>query len=299
VRLVSSLSNATAVAQGETVANVGVRLTTGQEIELPLRAGVDTAEWAYDRPDVRPQVAHERPPIFESFPGPGGGFAGHRYRATLRLPGRYLADGVRFTREARHGILTLSRLALVDGVSGRATPLGLAAGFVSDAGHFREAAATPWVRLFELPRSPGLGRVVERLRIVPDDDAVLSGLRDAGGAQIDLAREALATEGDGRGVVVPDGAKASRATVVQRGPGRLDARAEGPGLLVVAETWEQGWSARLDERPVRLLRVEHARMGVVLPAGIHRVELSHRARGLTAGVILAACGAGLLAFARI
>ncbi|MFI5183233.1 MAG: hypothetical protein ACHQNV_02455 [Vicinamibacteria bacterium] len=299
VRLASSLSNAVAIAQGETVARVGVRLTTGQEIELPLRAGIDTAEWAYDRPDVRPQIAHERPPLFESFPGPGGAFEGHRYRATLRLPGRYLVDGLRFTKEGRSGVLTLSRLALFDAVPRRATPVGLAAGFVSDGGHFREAATTPWVRLFELPRSPGLGRVVERLRVVPDEVAVLSGLRDAAGAQIDLAKEALATESDAQGVVVPDGAKASRATVVERGAGRLDARAEGPGLLVVAETWEQGWSALLDGRPARLLRVEHARMGVLLPPGIHRVELSHGVRGLRIGVILAACGVGLLALARI
>jgi hypothetical protein len=141
--------------------------------------------------------------------------------------------------------------------------------------------------------------VVERLRLVRDDAAVLSGLRDAPAAQIDLAREALATEADAHGVVVPGGGRASRAPIVEHGGGRLDARAEGPGLLVVAETWEQGWSARLDDRPAPLLRVEHARMAVVLPAGIHRVELSHRARGLRLGAVLAACGVGLLAFARI
>jgi hypothetical protein len=299
VRLVSSLSNGMAIRQGETVARVSVRLTTGQEIDLPVRAGVDTAEWAYDRSDVRPQMAHERPKIFDSYPGPGGGFAGHRYDATLRLPGRYLVDGLRVDRDETPGVLTVSRLALFDASSGRATPVGLAAGFVSDPGHFREAATTPWVRLFELPRSPGLGRVVERLRVVRDEAAVLSGLRDAAAAHIDLTREALATEADARSVVVPDGGRASRAPIVAQGGGRMDARAEGPGLLVIAETWEQGWSARLDDRPAPIIRVEHARMGVVLPAGIHRVELSHRARGLRLGAVLAACGVGLLAFARI
>jgi hypothetical protein len=299
VRIASSLSDATVIPQGETVARVQVRLATGQEVELPLRAGIDTAEWAHDRRDVRPLVAHGLAPILESFPGPGGGFAGHRYHTTLRLPGRYRVDGLRIVRVAGPGILTLGRLALFDRVAGSATPLGLPAAFVSDSGHFREAAATPSVRLFELPRSTGLGRVVERLRLLPDDDAVLSGLRDATSLGIDLSHEALATVSDARGAVVPEGARASRAEVVERGAGRLDARAEGPGLLVVAETWEQGWSARLDGRPASLLRVEHARMGVILPAGIHRVELLHRARGLVAGALLAACGAALLAFARI
>jgi hypothetical protein len=299
VRVASWLSDATAIPQGETVALIYVRLGTGQEVELPFRAGIDTAEWAHDRDDVRPLVAHGLAPILESFPGPGGGFAGHRYRATLRLPGRYRVDGLRVERRGGAGILTLGRLALFDQVSGNATPLGLAAGFVSDSGHFREAAATPSVRLFELPRSPGLGRVVERLRLLPDADAVLSGLRDSTSLGIDLSREALATTSDAAAAVVPAGARSSRAEVVERGAGRLDARAVGPGLLVVAETWEQGWSALLDGWPVPVFRVEHSRMGVVLPAGIHRVELSHRARGLATGAFLAVCGAALLAFARI
>ena len=147
--------------------------------------------------------------------------------------------------------------------------------------------------------SAGLGRVVEKLRLLSDDDAVLSGLRDSTALGIDLSREALATVSEAGGAVVPDGARSSRAEVVEHGAGHLDARAEGPGLLVVAETWEQGWSARLDDRPTPLFRVEHSRMGVVLPAGIHRVELVHTARGLATGAFLAACGAALLAFARI
>ena len=92
VRIASWLSEATAIPQGETVARVQVRLATGQQIDLPFRAGVDTAEWAHDRDDVRPLVAHGLAPILESFPGPGGGFAGHRYHTTLRLPARYVVD---------------------------------------------------------------------------------------------------------------------------------------------------------------------------------------------------------------
>jgi uncharacterized membrane protein YfhO len=77
--------------------------------------------------------------------------------------------------------------------------------------------------------------------------------------------------------------------------GRVEVRAEGPGLLVVAQGYDPGWSARVDGRPATVVRVDHAQLGVVLPAGLHHVALRYRARGLVAGTWLAAAGAALLA----
>jgi DNA processing protein len=66
--------------------------------------------------------------------------------------------------------------------------------------------------------------------------------------------------------------------------GRLVVRAEGPGLLVVGEGYDAGFSAKVDGRPARVLRVNGDRMGVALGGGTHRVVLPHRARGLAAGI---------------
>src|SRR6185436_18952514 len=63
VHFSSSLSQAIDVPQGALVARVLARLTSGREVELPVRAGIDTAEWAFDRADVRDRVRHERPRI--------------------------------------------------------------------------------------------------------------------------------------------------------------------------------------------------------------------------------------------
>src|SRR5262249_10939138 len=81
------------------------------------------------------------------------------------------------------------------------------------------------------------------------------------------------------------------AELVRGAGARLDVRAEGPGLLVVAESWDPGWSATVDDAPAPVLRVNDARMGVVLPAGTHFVALHHRARGLAAGLVLSGVGA--------
>ena len=57
VRLVSYLSGAVEVEQGTIVAECVARLASGREIWHPIRAGIETAEWAWDRPDVRGRSA--------------------------------------------------------------------------------------------------------------------------------------------------------------------------------------------------------------------------------------------------
>jgi hypothetical protein len=59
VGVVSFLANAASVPQGMPVGEV--RLWQGdQYVSIPVRAGVQTAEWAHDRPDVLRQMQHER-----------------------------------------------------------------------------------------------------------------------------------------------------------------------------------------------------------------------------------------------
>ena len=77
----------------------------------------------------------------------------------------------------------------------------------------------------------------------------------------------------------------------------VSVRAAGPGLLVVGEGYDPGFAARVDGRPARVLRVNGDRMGVVLEDGTHRVVLTHHARGLAAGLALAALAAFALAAA--
>jgi hypothetical protein len=253
-----------------------------------LRAGIETAEWALERDDVRPLVRHARAPILESFRGPGGGFMAHRYLGILRLPGRYFVDSVRFVRGAGRGRLTLARMALVDTAVGRYTPVSLASAFVSDEGRLRELSATPGVRLFEVTASPGRAFVAESLRVLPTDAALLEALRLPDGSGVDLRREALITADDARGVEPPRKGRASRAAVVSSGGSSLEVRGEGPGVLVVSEGWDPGWQAEVDGRPARVLRVDQACLGLLLPEGAHRVLLRHRPRGLLSGLALAA-----------
>ena len=64
----------------------------------------------------------------------------------------------------------------------------------------------------------------------------------------------------------------------------IEVETEAPGLLVVTNTWNPGWSATLDGDPARVLRGNLAQQVVALPkAGRHRVELRFRPAGWIAG----------------
>jgi hypothetical protein len=251
---------------------------------------VHTAEWALDRADVSARAAHRRPTVAQSWPGPGGGFQAHLYEAVLPLPGRYYLDAISVERLPGRGALRLAHLAVVDEIGRRTTSVALGAAYVSDTRHLVERATTPTVRLFEVPAGVA-ARVVSRLRVLPDDEAVLDALGAATRLGIDPLQEALATAEDAGRAPLPGEGRAGRAEVVRAGGGQIDVRGEGPGVLVVAAAWDEGWSASGDGQPLPLLRVDHAAIGVPIGPGIRRVVLRHRARGLSVGMALAAIAA--------
>jgi hypothetical protein len=98
-----------------------------------------------------------------------------------------------------------------------------------------------------------------------------------------------------------DPARAS-VRLLERAPGRLNLRAILPadGVLVVFNSFEKGWHARLDGgAPLRVLPVDAAFQGIRLPAGEHVVELRYRPPGLLAGIALGIAGLLGLIFAAV
>jgi hypothetical protein len=61
IRMISHLSYAAGLDQGYPVGQITVVSRIGKRAYLPIRAGIETAEWAYDRPDVLPTIRHDRP----------------------------------------------------------------------------------------------------------------------------------------------------------------------------------------------------------------------------------------------
>jgi hypothetical protein len=99
------------------------------------------------------------------------------------------------------------------------------------------------------------------------------------------------------GVVLDSGAPAeepprftgeSRILELRADRVRLEANASGPGFVVLVDTFDPGWRARVDGDEVPLLRANRVFRAVALPAGRHTVDLVYRPRSVLIGFALSA-----------
>ncbi len=75
---------------------------------------------------------------------------------------------------------------------------------------------------------------------------------------------------------------------------KLAVKMETPGLVVLADLWDSGWNAYMDNAAAAILRTNHALRGVVVPAGSHTLEFRYEPASLAWGLRL--LGAAVLAW---
>jgi hypothetical protein len=85
---------------------------------------------------------------------------------------------------------------------------------------------------------------------------------------------------------------AATASVVHFSPTQIIVTAEAAGhrLLVLSQIYDPGWQAEIDNVAVPLLRVNIVQQGVVVPPGLHTVELTYRPHSFWLGSLLSLTG---------
>ncbi len=294
--LVTSLSNSIAEAQGTTVARVRLYTFDGRIIEQTLRAGLDTAEWAHERPDVRAIIKHNLAPVFDTHAGDAANsYPAYRYLARLALAAPAQITRIEITNVAPAATLTLWRASLYAAHRGISTPL----------------AADPrsefWTTIYDqdqvlIQRNT---RACPRAWLVAEAEAVdgeeaLRRIRGESAHEFDPRRTALLE-------VKPDelpqlsGAAATwermEARIVAYAPNSLalETDALAPTVLVVSEIFYPGWVATVDGQPAPILLTDYLLRGVVLPAGRHKVEMRYTAPAARTGAIISVLTLGLIA----
>jgi hypothetical protein len=187
--IVTALHDSTAMHQGQAVGRVSVRTEDGPEIVALLRAGEDTSEWAWDRPDVRPRVRHARATVAESVPVPGEAYEGHRYSAHVALDARRRVVELKVEALAPVASLEVGRVVFEDGGASWSLPApGIPAVLTPEETRARvelempPAAATDVAIASRLSRSleVGQGEVVAMLRAFTTDGEVVEKALRAG-----------------------------------------------------------------------------------------------------------------------
>lgn len=64
---------------------------------------------------------------------------------------------------------------------------------------------------------------------------------------------------------------------------RLEINSKREALLLYSEAWAPGWKATLNEKPVKMLRVDGSLMGVLIPAGYSQVKFDYQPLGWQIG----------------
>ncbi len=293
VRIVGTLSYAFEVPQGTQVAEVRVWQDNGTAVVHSLRAGVDLAERAIDRPSIRPLLRHSQPAgatlDFDESSPLGEDYQAHLYLSEWRLdqPATLRSNAadepaieVRLTQPG--ALVQIHGIGLV-GLDGRVWSVRF-----SDGEGRRVVGAGPAYDVVEDRRTAPRAFVRDRALAVyrwtrPDETPV----QIMSGDSFDPRRNVL-IEGDQLPSEAGPPAADRPAQVADLGPNELlvVAEAERPSYLVVDDFFHRGWLAWVDGRPAPVSIANAVFRAVPLEPGRHVVELRFQPLSHLAGAVV-------------
>lgn len=255
----SCLSHAADSPDGALAASILLGTTDGREISLPLRAGIETAEWAYERSDVLKVVAHSPAPVASTWPARSGyppeDHVGHTYLSTHDLGGALEIDRVRISAAVPEAFVRIQRISLV-AADGTVHQLAHLVGLADHSIVYRSEDVLVYRNNDALPRAWLLP--AQRVMASAEGLSLPERLRAA-----DVQPAAVSTY-------------ASRRVVVR-------CSATEAAYLVLADLDYPGWRATLDGADVPITVAEGLFRAVALPAGTHEVVFTyHPLAGLLA-----------------
>jgi hypothetical protein len=286
--LVSVLSNSVELEQGTVVAKIRVQLSGGELVERDLRAGIDTAEWAHERADVRALIRHALAPVFDSRAGDErNSFSSHRYLARVPLGARARVERIEITNVTQNAPLNLVKATLYDSATKHATPLTLASSESWEPIYQKDGALLLHNRR-ALPRAWLVGAAE-----AVDGEEALRRIRGESEKEFDPRRTALLEVKPEELPVLAGGdlSPAGAARIVTYEPSRVVIETDAPSaaMLVVSEIIYPGWEATVDEAAAHIHATDYLLRGVFVPAGAHRVEMRYRAPAARIGALISAC----------
>jgi hypothetical protein len=251
--LTSFLSHSVSIPQGMEVARVILEKADGGTIIAPIRAGVETAEWAIDRPGLK--CLHQKAFLAESWDMPGEGYSGHAYRMEKDYPVPLKLSKIRLEYTAPLGTLLIKKIWINDqDVEEMLMP------------RFQRLSEGIYRNVFCFPRVFMIGRA----RAISDEKELWNRME-----QWD-PRESVLVRALPAGYHPPSASEygEDEAKIVHYSPSRIliQTWSRKDKFLVLGETYSPYWKAKVDGRPQTVLKVNYGQRGLYLPPGSHQVE---------------------------
>ena len=282
---ITSLSNATAEVEGQVVARVRLFTGNGGMLEKEIQAGRDTAEWSYERPDVKPFIKHHLAPVYDSTPVTDKvPYAAYRYKTIVTFDSPVTVSRIEIANVSTTARLMIYGMSLVDSRTGVSTVVGL-----------------PYSELWEPVKDENSLLILRNKRVRPrvwlvaeaesvTSEQALAQIRGETAEQFNPERTALLELPASSLPKLPGGfvAAGSTAQLINYEPNRLVIRtnASTPTLLVVSEIFFPGWAAFVDGQRTEILVTDYVLRGIPLPQGQHEVELRYLAPEFRKGALI-------------
>jgi hypothetical protein len=299
VVIVSALANSSA-KQGMPIGSLRAITTDGRTIERKLRAGIDTAEWAHERPDVRSTIEHTLAPIFETYPGDQqNSFPAHKYWTRIDLGPTDSFDRLEITNSTKAMTLSIDKITLFDSATRSSTAVALNAG-PFDFNKWRPVYEHGGVMILKNNRALPRAWLVAKAEAVEEEEA-LRRIRGESETQFD-PRETVLLE------VRPENlptlpqlpiSSGSSARIAAYEASRLvvETSSATAAVLVVSELNYPGWVATIDGEPSPIHTANFLLRAVVVPSGKHQVEMLYTAPAAQIGALISAISILLVAMA--
>jgi hypothetical protein len=281
VALVTIAGCSVEMEQGKPLAEIRMQEPDGANITIPIRAGVETAEWAAGCADVAPSMRHRAADIYSRYTvARGTGVCqGQTYAAVLNLAKPITASNIQFRwLSPSPGILKINKITLLVANTGESQPLSQQDLRFGDPARWRRIDHADGVEIYEnLRAQPRVWLVPEALAARPAQIVrAIQTSRLPDGRPYDPAEVALVEESPAflNGFRDPD----ARATLAEDKGTSVEIRtsSRGPAFLVLADFYYPGWQATVNGRPARIFQTNYIQRGVALPPGENTVRFEYR-----------------------
>jgi hypothetical protein len=284
---------------GTEVARVRVISNQGKVTEHTLKLGVDTAEWAHDRQNVRELMRHSLATVFSKDAADQNDHEpAYKFVTRLSLGEPIKVDRIEISNLSDKIFLLMSNATLFNSATKFSMPLP----------HFD---LEKWRPIYDQDGALILqnNNAMPRAWLVTNAEAVsteeaLRRIRGEG-TPFDPRRTALLEISPEEMPALPNGSLAPNTEVsmsrTENNRISINTKSDKPAILVVSEINYPGWIATVDGSTAPIYQTDYLLRGVLVPAGVHRIEMRYAApaarKGAVVSVITILAIAGLCIYA--
>ncbi|MBI3741249.1 MAG: YfhO family protein, partial [Chloroflexi bacterium] len=295
IEITTFVEGATNLPDGFVAGEIELRRADGMLEKFPLRIGIETAEWDYERASAENKITHRRAEIAHSFPAFTRAFArafdGNTYRARFEFAPHEIV-GIKV-----HALLPPTRLIVENifftDVSNQTISLATLTGKNNFSIAYWSDTVAVWKNLDALPRA-----FIAHAAQVLNDDAAFARLREN---DFQPAQSVLLAEENSVGELKSQASGVDSVRVTRAEPERVEifARTDQRGYLLLADSWYPGWNARVDGIATPIYRADIIFRAVALEPGEHTIIFEYQPISFALGGALSALSLFItFAFAR-